>query len=91
MNKHELIEAVSERTGETNTVVRLAIDQVLESIKVALSEGNAVTLVGFGKFYTSEQKARTGINPQTGKPIEVPAKTAIKFKPGTALKGAVNN
>ena len=48
-----------------------------------------ITLVGFGTFFKVRRKARTGINPQTGKTIKIKARNAVKFTPGEALKDAV--
>jgi len=45
--------------------------------------------VGFGTFKVGQRKARKGRNPQTGKDIEIKAKTVPKFVPGKALKNAV--
>jgi DNA-binding protein HU-beta len=51
--------------------------------------GGKVTLVGFGTFSVSKRAARTGRNPQTGKPIKIAAKKVPKFTAGKALKDAV--
>ena len=61
------------------------------SIMGALGEGNEVSLIGFGNFSVSKVAARAGRNPQTGATINVPASKSPKFKPGKALKDAVNN
>ncbi|MCJ8299512.1 MAG: HU family DNA-binding protein, partial [Pseudomonadales bacterium] len=55
-----------------------------------LSKGESVALVGFGTFSVKERAARTGRNPQTGEPIQIKAATLPTFKPGKALKEAVN-
>lgn len=44
---------------------------------------------GFGSFKHVVRASRTGRNPQTGEPIVIPAKKAIKFKPSAKLKEAV--
>ena len=46
-------------------------------------------LYGFGKFKLSDRKAYTARNPQTGDPIDVPAKTVVTFRPAKRLKEAV--
>lgn len=56
----------------------------------ALQGGDKVPLVGFGTFAVSERAARSGRNPQTGEPVEIPARKAVTFKAGSALKEAVN-
>ena len=67
-----------------------ALDAITESIAKALKEGDQVALVGFGTFLVKERAARTGRNPQTGNPIEIPAAKIPSFKAGKALKEAVN-
>ena len=59
------------------------------AIQDAIKEGENVTLVGFGTFKTANRKARKGRNPQTGKEINIPARTVPKFIPGKALKDAI--
>ncbi|RLD75029.1 MAG: DNA-binding protein, partial [Bacteroidetes bacterium] len=49
-----------------------------------------LSLVGFGSFSTAARAARDGRNPQTGATIKIPARTVVKFKPGSELKNAVN-
>ncbi|HBC01329.1 MAG TPA: DNA-binding protein HU, partial [Pseudomonas sp.] len=56
----------------------------------ALKAGDSVVLVGFGTFAVKERAARTGRNPQTGKPINIAAAKIPGFKAGKALKDAVN-
>ena len=61
-------------------------DSVLSQVTKALKKGDSVTLVGFGTFSVSQRKARTGRNPQTGKPIKIKAARVPRFKAGTKLK-----
>ena len=58
-------------------------------IKSEVSKGNPVQLIGFGTFTTSQRAERNGKNPQTGKPMVIPACTVPKFKPGQSFKDAV--
>ena len=90
MNKSELIDAISESAGLSKLDAGRALDGAMEAIKNALKEGDMVTLVGFGSFYTGERAARTGRNPRTGADIEIEAAKVPKFRPGKALKDAVN-
>lgn len=47
-------------------------------------------LVGFGTFDVSERAAREGRNPRTGAIVQIAARKTVRFKPGSALKDAVN-
>ena len=55
----------------------------------ALQAGEKIQLVGFGSFQVKAKRARKGRNPQTGKPIKIPATKVVKFKPGKQLKDMV--
>ena len=90
MKKVELVEAVAEKTGLTKADATRAIDATFEVITGALQGGDKVPLVGFGTFAVSERAARSGRSPQTGEPVEIPARKAVTFKAGSALKEAVN-
>ena len=85
MNKAELIEEVSGKTGLTKKKTGNAVDALTETITNTLSKGEKVTLVGFGTFQVMERKARRGVNPQTGGTIQIPAKKVPKFRPGKGL------
>ncbi|MCB1451796.1 MAG: HU family DNA-binding protein [Nitratireductor sp.] len=91
MNKNELIAAVAEKADLTKAQAGEAIDAALEAITASLKAGDEVRLLGFGNFVVAQRKATTARNPQTGATVDVPASKAPKFKPGKALKDAVNN
>ena len=90
MNKSELIDAIAEKGGVSKSDAGKALDATIASITEALKKGDTVTLVGFGTFSVKERAARTGRNPQTGKPINIAAAKIPGFKAGKALKDAVN-
>ena len=90
MNRTELIEALAGKSGLTKADAGRAVDGVMEIITEALGKGESVTLVGFGTFLQRHRGARTGKNPQTGAPVQIKASNTVAFKPGKALKDAVN-
>jgi len=45
--------------------------------------------VGFGTFTIARRKARTGRNPQTGSPIQIPARRVVRFTSGKMLKSEI--
>jgi len=89
MNKADLINHVAAEAGLSKSDASNAVEAILSGITSTLTDGGAVSLVGFGIFSVSARAARTARNPRTGKPIEVPASNAPKFKAGKALKDAV--
>ena len=90
MNKNDLVDAVSERTGLARSDAAQAVEAVLAAITAALRAGDAVTLSGFGSFVAKTRAARTGRNPRTGEAIAIPASRAPAFKAGKGLKDAVS-
>ena len=89
MNKQELIKDIAERGEFTKADADAALKAVQGAIAAALTRGDKITLPGFGTFKVVETAARTGRNPQTGEPVEIPAKRKVKFNPTQALKDLV--
>jgi len=90
VNKAELIDAVAEGADISKADATRAVDTVVEQITKALKGGDQVTLIGFGTFAVKDRAARTGRNPRTGEPLNIPASKVPGFKAGKALKDAVN-
>ena len=90
MNKGEFVEALADRLDVHRAQADRALSAVLDIIAEQLAKGEKVAFTGFGSFEVSQRAARTGRNPQTGGTIEIPASKAPAFKPGKALKDAVN-
>ncbi|MEA1938547.1 MAG: HU family DNA-binding protein [Pseudomonadota bacterium] len=90
MNKQDLVSAVADKAEITKAAAGKAVDAVFDSIIDSLKAGDAVQLVGFGKFEAVQRAASKGRNPRTGEEIDIPASIVPKFKAGKALKEAVN-
>ena len=86
MNKEELINEVTKRSGLLKKDASKALDGTLDAIAGSLSNGDPVILLGFGSFSVRERSARLGRNPQTGESMQIPASKAVGFKAGKKLK-----
>lgn len=86
MNKSELIQAIADEAE----LSKRAVDAFVSVVTQELKDGNDVTLVGFGTFHTAQSAERQGRNPKTGEPLTIAARKTPKFRPGKALKDAVN-
>lgn len=90
MNKTEFIAALAEKAevskGDASKVLAAFTDVVTEELK----NGEKVQLVGFGTFEAIKKPEREGRNPRTGEKTKIAACNAPKFKPGKALKDAIN-
>ncbi len=90
VNKAELVADVAERMSESKMKAEEAVNAVFDAIAQALKRGDDVRLPAFGVFDVKETAARTARNPQTGQEVAVPAGRKARFKPGKALKDALN-
>ncbi len=90
MNKIELIEHVAKQADISKAAAGRALEAVVGGIRTSLKKGNSVTLVGFGTFSIGKRAARSGRNPRTGAAIKIKAAKVPKFRPGKALKDALN-
>jgi DNA-binding protein HU-beta len=90
MNKEQLIEDVRTRAEITKGDAARAVDAVVGSIMASLQRGDAVMVHGFGTFKVKARAARQGRNPKTGEPATIPARKAVVFSAGDALKKEVN-
>ncbi len=91
MNKTELIDRIAESADLSKASAGRALDAAIDAITDSLKAADPVALVGFGTFTVRDRAARTGRNPQTGAPIQIAAARVPAFKPGKALKQAVNH
>lgn len=90
MNKNELIHAVAEKTALSKKDCEAAVSAMFDAITESLVQGEKVQLVGFGSFEVKQRAERVGRNPKTKEAIQIPASKAPVFKPGKALKDAVD-
>ena len=89
MNKGQLIDAVATELGDSKASASRAVDAVIASITGGIKADDAVTIVGFGTFAKKDRPARTGRNPATGEPMQIPASRTVAFRPSQSLKGEV--
>jgi len=88
MNKADLIEKIFAQQGPkvSKAQAARALESVISGISASLVRNERVTISGFGTFSSSKRKARVGRNPQTGEPINIPARRVARFTPGKELR-----
>ena len=89
MTRTELIDALANRTQMDKRDVKRFLDDLTAVVEETIKQGGEVPLKGLGKFKVQHRKARTGRNPLTGEPIDIPAKTVVKFTLAKALKDLI--
>jgi integration host factor subunit beta len=90
VTKRDIIERISSRTTLKRADVKEVVQLMLEEIIGELGEGRRIEFREFGVFEVRPRKARTAQNPKTLEPVPVPAKNAVKFKPGRRMKEAMD-
>ena len=89
MTKSATLAALAEKTNLSKKQIESVLDETLVLASREAKKSGAFVLPGFGKLVLSERKAREGRNPQTGETIQIPAKTALKFRLSKGLKDSV--
>ena len=84
MNKTELIEHIATNADISKAAAARALESTIDAVKKTLKKGGTVSLVGFGTFAVGKRAARTGHT------IKIKAAKVPKFRPGKALKDALN-
>jgi len=89
MSKTQLATELAEATG-TNKKTAAQFIESLSAIAYREAKKNGeFTVPGLGKLVKSHRAARTGRNPQTGEPIQIKARTALKFRVAKAAKDSI--
>ena len=91
MNKSELIEKVAGQAGLSKSDAEKAVNSLISVVESAVAADDKVTLPGFGAWSRTQRAARTGRNPRTGEPVQIPASKAVKFSVGADFKKKVNS
>ncbi len=91
MSKGDLITAIANRAGLTKKAAGDALEAFIDTVTGELTNGEQVTITGFGTFKVSHRAARTGVNPQNpSQKIQIKASKVPTFKAGKNLKDSVN-
>jgi len=89
MNKADLVARIAQEAEITRRQAEKALNALMDGVQDALSQGDSVTLVGFGTFSVMSRAARKGRNPQTGREIFIPASKSPKFRAGKSLRDSI--
>jgi integration host factor alpha subunit len=91
MTKQDIINQVSTRADLSRSKAEEAVETVIDLIKDALGQGEAVILRRFGTFQVRSKSKRMGRNPKTGEEAEISARKVVRFKSGKHFKQVVND
>lgn len=95
ITKRELVIKITDTLGEkgieiTQQHVLDVVQTLIDCVTDSLAQGDTVVMRNFGAFQVREMKAKIGRNPKNpGKDVTIPARAAVKFKPGKEMKEKV--
>jgi DNA-binding protein HU-beta len=89
MTKAELVTRMAQEAELTKHQAEKVLEVFLDSIQGALSRGESLSLVGFGRFSVLARAGSRGRNPQTGQDMTIPARKIAKFTAGKRLRQGV--
>lgn len=90
MLKSDLVNLLVEKGRLTQKQAEQAIDEIFDSMKKALVDGENIEIRGLGAFHVKEYRGYTGRNPKTSEPISVRPKRGILFRTGKELRDRIN-
>jgi DNA-binding protein HU-beta len=89
MTKQKLIDVLSTETAMTKRQVETVLVAFARTVEQTVAKGEKVNLTGFGTFDLGTRAARRGVNPQTGKEIQIPAMPMPRFRAGKRFKETI--
>ncbi|WP_075555573.1 HU family DNA-binding protein [Parabacteroides timonensis] len=90
MNRAKLIAALAEKSGLNKQKTKKVLESYVEIVTEKMCQNEEIAIVGFGTLSPRKQSPRMARNPKTGEPVQIRARTTVKFKPGKFLLEAIN-
>ncbi|NIM91006.1 MAG: integration host factor subunit beta [Candidatus Aminicenantes bacterium] len=90
MIKADLINKLAKEMRIARQEAETGVNLFFDILKEALLRGEEIELRGFGSFRFRKRSSRSGRNPRTGEPVNVPPKKVLYFKPSKLLKEMIN-
>jgi integration host factor subunit beta len=91
MTRSDLVGQLAEKFDKlTHRDTEFAVKTIIDAMSEALARGHRIEIRGFGSFSINRRPPRVGRNPRSGEQVVVPEKLVPHFKPGKALREAVD-
>jgi DNA-binding protein HU-beta len=89
MTKTQLVRHLAEKVGANNRTAAAFLENLADTAIKETKKNGLFVVPGIGRLVKAHRKARVGRNPQTGEPIQIKAKTVVKFRVAKAAKDAI--
>ena len=90
MTKAELLKLCAGATATAGGDAGECLGRLGEIVAAELLGGGSVPLPGVGKLVIKARAARTGRNPRTGEPVDIPARQALAVNLSKDFKESFN-
>lgn len=91
MKTKEFIQKIQQSAPAAENRTAELVELTSKLIAGILSEGDNLSIQGFGTFEVKKKEERVSVNPNTGTRWMIPPKFVAAFKPGTTMKEKVKN
>ncbi len=91
MNRSELVKKLAKRMHISDRLAEKLVKTFFEELTAALARGERIELRGFGSFEVKVRRAYVTIHPRTGKPLPLPSKRRVYFRPSKKLLIKLND
>jgi DNA-binding protein HU-beta len=89
MTKTQLVRHLAEKLESNNKHAASFLEHLIDVAVKETKKNGVFVIPGLGRLVKAHRKARMGRNPQTGEPIQIKAKTVVKFRVAKATKDAI--
>src|ERR1700757_463694 len=89
MTKTQLIRHLAEKTNLSNKTAAAFLEHLADTAIKETRKSGVFVVPGLGRLVKAHRKARVGRSPMSGEPIQIKAKTVVKFRVAKAAKDAI--
>ncbi len=90
LTRAELGDAVHRELGLSRTESAQLVEQVLDTVAMALLGGQNVKISSFGSFVLRDKGRRIGRNPKTGVEVPIEPRRVLTFRPSQIMRDRIN-
>ena len=89
LTKTQLIRHLAEKTELPNKTAAAFLEQLADTAIKETKKNGIFVVPGLGRLVKAHRKARVGRSPMSGEPIQIKAKTVVKFRVAKAAKASI--
>ncbi|MDU8941191.1 MULTISPECIES: integration host factor subunit alpha [Acetobacter] len=91
VTRASLVEQIYQQVGLSRKESAVLLEDILETVMLALERGESVKISGFGTFSVRQKGQRCGRNPKTGEEVPILPRSVLVFRPSQLLRAAINH